>query len=193
MNREHVLLCVIGESSSGKDSLTNKLCETMGYSAICSYTTRPRRDGEGDTHIFVDDTVYEEMLSEGRIAAYTEISNYRYWTTTDQLWAHDVYIIDAAGLITLKNLNIPNLRLVSVYINVPEAERKARAQKRGDNMSVYRARAASERNQFRDMKRNMTVDYVIPNMDFNKAFCVLKRIATIEGLPLNHIKEDVAE
>lgn len=192
-NRDHTLLCIMGESSSGKDSLTNKLCEAMGYSAICSYTTRPRREGEGETHIFVDDSVYEEMLSEGKIAAYTEISNFRYWTTTDQLYTNDCYIIDPIGLETLKNLNLPNLRLVSVYINVPEAERKTRAQKRGDNMSVYRARVLSERDQFRDMKKNMAVDYVVSNMDFNKAFCILRRITTIEGLMLNHTGEDAAE
>lgn len=190
MNKEHTLLCIMGESSSGKDSLTNKLCETMGYSAICSYTTRPRRNGEGETHIFVDDTIYEEMLAENKIAAYTEISNYRYWTTVDQLHSNDCYIIDPIGLETLNNLNIPNLRLVSVYINVSEEERKARARKRGDDMSVYRARVMSERDQFRNMKKNMSVDYVVPNMDFNKAFCVLKRIATIEGLPLNHTEEE---
>jgi guanylate kinase len=189
MNKEHTLLCILGESSCGKDSLTNKLCEAMGYSAICSYTTRPKRDGEGETHLFVDDAIYEEMLAADKIAAYTEISNYRYWTTTDQLHENDIYIIDPLGLETLKNLQIPNLKLVSVYINVPESERKLRAQKRGDNMSVYRARAISERDQFRDMKKNMTVDYVIPNTDFNKAFCILKRIATIEGLSLNQ-KED---
>lgn len=190
MNKEHTLLCIMGESSSGKDSLTNKLCETMGYSAICSYTTRPRRNGEGETHIFVDDITYEEMLAENKIAAYTEISNYRYWTTVDQLHSNDCYIIDPIGLETLNNLNIPNLRLVSVYINVSEEERKARARKRGDDMSVYRARVMSERDQFRNMKKNMSVDYVVPNMDFNKAFCVLKRIATIEGLPLNHTEEE---
>ena len=190
MNREHVLLCIMGESSSGKDSLTNKLCEAMGYSAICSYTTRPRRNGEGETHVFVDDTTYEEMLAEDRIAAYTEISNYRYWTTIDQLHSNDCYIIDPFGLETLKNLDLPNLRIVSVYINVPDEERKARARKRGDDMSVYRTRAMSERDQFRNMKKNMSVDYVISNMDFNKAFCILKRIATIEGLFLNHSEED---
>ena len=192
MNKEHTLFCIMGESSSGKDSLTNKLCEAMGYSVICSYTTRPRRNGEGETHIFVDDSVYEEMLADGRIAAYTEISGFKYWTTIDQLHTNDCYIIDPIGLETLKKLNMPGIRLVSIYINVPEDERRTRAKKRGDDMSVYRARALSERDQFRNMKKNMSVDYVVPNIDFNKAFCVLKRIATIEGLSLNYSQE-VAE
>jgi guanylate kinase len=190
-NKEHVLLCVLGESSSGKDSLVSKLCERTGHTAICSYTTRPRRDGEGETHIFVDDTVYEEMLSEGRIAAYTEISGYRYWTSMDQLYENSYYIIDYDGLKTLKSLNLPNLRLVSAYINVPESIRKERAMKRGDKLDVYRKRCLSEREQFRQMKKDIDVDYVVSNVDFAKAFSVLKWICNVEGLFMN--KEDTTE
>ena len=191
MNKEHVLLCVLGESSSGKDSLVSKLVERTGYTAICSYTTRPRRDGEGETHIFVDDAIYEEMLSEGRIAAFTEISGYKYWTTIDQLYSNSYYIIDPLGVKFLKSLNLPNIRLVTVYINVPESVRKERAMKRGDKLDVYRKRCLSERNQFRRMKKDMDVDYVVSNLDFAKAFSVLKWIATAEGLFMN--KEDTTE
>lgn len=191
MNKEHVLLCVLGESSSGKDSLVSKLAERTNLTAICSYTTRPRRDGEGETHIFVDDNVYEEMLAEGKIAAYTEISSFKYWTTIDQLYENSYYIIDPIGLKTLKSLNLPNVRLVSVYINVPEAIRKERAMKRGDKLDVYRKRCLSEREQFRQMKKDMDVDYVVSNVDFAKAFSVLKWITTAEGLFMN--KEDTTE
>ena len=185
MNREHTLLCVLGESSSGKDSLVSKLAERTGHTAICSYTTRPRRDGEGDTHIFVDDTVYEKMWLEGKIAAFTEISGYKYWTIIDQLYENSYYIIDYAGLKTLKTLNLPNLRLVSVYINVPESIRKERAMQRGDRPEVYRKRCLSERDQFRQMKKDMDIDYVVSNLDFAKAFSIMKWIATAEGLFIN--------
>ena len=188
-NKEHLLICVLGESSSGKDSLVSKLCEKTGHTAICSYTTRPKRDGEGDTHIFVDDTVYEEMLSEEKIAAFTEISGYKYWTTTDQLYENSYYIIDPAGVKTLKELNLPNIRLVTIYINVPESLRKERAMKRGDKQDVYRKRCMSEREQFRNMKKNMDVDYVVSNVDFAKAVSITKWIATAEGL----FKEDTTE
>ena len=191
MNKEHILLCVMGESSSGKDSLISKLCERTGHTAICSYTTRPRRDGESETHIFVDDTVYEEMLAEGKIAAYTEISGYKYWTTVDQLYSNSYYIIDPAGVKFLKSLNLPNLRIVTVYINVPESIRKERAMRRGDKLDVYRRRCLSEREQFRQMKKDMDVDYVVSNVDFATAFSVLKWIATAEGLFIN--KEDTTE
>lgn len=190
-NKEHVLLCVMGESSSGKDSLVSKLVERTGQTAICSYTTRPKRDGEGDTHIFVDDTTYETMLSEGKIAAYTEISGYKYWTTIDQLYLNAYYIIDPIGLEILKSLNLPNLRIVSIYVSVPEFIRKERAIKRGDKLDVYRKRCLSEREQFRQMKKDMAVDYVVSNIDFAKAYSIMKWIATAEGLFMN--KEDDTE
>ena len=57
-NNEHVLLCVIGRTACGKDSLVNKLCERTGLKAITSYTTRPRRENEGDTHIFTTKETY---------------------------------------------------------------------------------------------------------------------------------------
>ena len=192
LNKEHTLICIMGESSCGKDTLVSKLCEKTGHTAICSYTTRPRREGEEDTHIFVDDSVYTEMLSEGQIAAFTEISGFKYWTSTEQLYQHSYYIIDPMGLKTLKALNLPNLRIISIYINVPEDVRKERAMRRGDSLDVYRKRCLSERDQFRQMKKDMDVDYVVSNMDFAKAYSILKWISTAEGLWKNQL-EDTSE
>lgn len=192
LNKEHTLICIMGESSCGKDSLVSKLCENTGHTMICSYTTRPRREGEGDTHIFVDDDIYEEMLSEGKIAAFTEISDYKYWTTIEQLYSNSYYIIDPAGVKTLKALNLPNIHLVTIYINTPESVRKERAAKRGDKIDVYRKRCLSEREQFRQMKKDMDVDYVVSNIDFAKAYSILKWIVTAEGVWKNNT-EDTAE
>ena len=191
MNKEHVLLCIMGESSSGKDTLVNKLCEMTGYNQLVSYTTRPRRVNEGDTHIFVTNEDYQQMFEEGQVAAYTEINNCKYWCTINQLYQNDVYIIDCQGVEVLKSLNLPNLRMVTVYVNVPEEIRKERAKSRGDDMDVYRSRCLSERQQFRDMKKNMNVDYVIPNTELSKSVSVLKWICSVEGLFMN--KEDTAE
>ena len=184
-NKEHVLLCVMAESSAGKDTLVNKLCERTSYRQLISYSTRPRRTNEGDTHIFVTEEDYQAMLEVGQVAAYTEINGYKYWSTIDQLYLMDIYVIDPYGIETLKRLNLPNLKIVTVYINVPEDIRKQRAQSRGDDMNVYRSRSLSERQQFRDMKKNMAVDYVIPNTELSKAVSVLKWICNVEGLFMN--------
>ena len=186
-NKEHVLLCVLGRTASGKDSLVDKLCERTGLKAITSYTTRPRRENEGDTHIFTTKETYEQMQVEGNVAAYTEIANNLYWTTIDQLYANDIYIIDPNGVKTLKNLNLPNLRLVSVYINTPDAIREERALNiRKDDKKKFRVRDFSESSQFREMLKNADFDYAISNINFPRAYSVLRWIATVEGVIKNN-------
>mgnify|MGYP003447318525 CR=1 FL=1 len=71
-NKEHVLLLVIGKSASGKDFLTNKLCERTGLKQLISYTTRERRPNEGDTQIFVAEEDYEQMKNVNEVAARTK-------------------------------------------------------------------------------------------------------------------------
>lgn len=190
MNKEHVLMCVMAESAAGKDRLVNELCNRNNLTQLISYTTRVKRTNEGDTHIFVDEETYQQMKDDNNIAAYTYINGNHYWSTINQLYESDFYVIDPRGIESLKALNFPNLHLVTVYINVPEDVRKERAKLRGDDMNVYRNRCLSEREQFRDMKKNMNVDYVVPNVDFAKSYSVLKWIATVEGVWKNH-QEDI--
>ena len=124
--KEHVLVCVMAESSAGKDSVVSKICELTGWTQLVSYTTRPRRENEGNTHVFVTENEYKEMREAGKVAAYTFINGYHYWSTIDQLYESDVYIIDPVGVESLKAMNLSNLKIVTVYINVPEEIRKER-------------------------------------------------------------------
>ena len=191
-NKEHILLCIMGKTSCGKDTLVNKLCERTGLTAITSYTTRPRRNNEGDTHIFSTKEVYEQMRIDRNVAAYTEIAGNIYWTTIDQLYEHSVYIIDPRGVETLRQLNLPNLRIVTVYINTPDDIRKERAlNKRGDDRLIFMKRDMAEREQFRSMLKNADFDYAVSNIDVSKAYSVLRWIATVEGVWKNIPKEEI--
>lgn len=176
----HKLFCIMGETASGKDTLTKKLCEDTGMKAIVSYTTRPRRTNEGDTHIFVDDSVYEQMKSEDKIAAFTEINGNKYWSTTDQLYENDIYIIDALGLQTLENLGLEDIDFCSIYINVPLEVRLERAIYRGDSIEDFFSRNKSEMRQFVQMKALGGFDYAISNLNEDKAYAVLKYIVEVE-------------
>ena len=189
-NKEHVLLLILGKSASGKDFLTNKLCERTGLKQLISYTTRERRVNEGETHIFATEEDYEQMKSESKIAAFTQIGPYKYWSTTDQLYTTDCYIIDYLGLKKLRELNLPNLRLVSVYVNVPDSVREDRAiNQRKDDKAKFRARSFAEREQFREMLKNADFDYSVNNIEWPKAYSVLRHISDIEGIWKNHLEE----
>jgi guanylate kinase len=166
------------------------LCERTNLTSITSYTTRPRRENKENTHIFTTEDVYEQMKVEGKVAAYTEISGHHYWTTIDQLYENDVYIIDYKGIQTLKELNLPNIRFVTVFINTPDKIREERAlNKRNDNKLIFRKRNLDEAAQFREMLKNADFDYSISNIDFAKAYSVLRWIAEIEGCWKNHNTE----
>ena len=174
----HKLFCIMGETASGKDTLTKKLCEDTDMKAIVSYTTRPRRTNEGDTHIFVDDSVYEQM--KDNLAAYTEINGFRYWTTIEQIYDNDIYIIDPNGLETLENLGLEDIDLCSIYINVPIDIRLERALYRGDSLEDFFSRNKSEMRQFIQMKAAGGFDYAISNLNEDKAYAVLKYIVEVE-------------
>ena len=174
----HKLFCIMGETASGKDTLTKKLCEDTGMKSIVSYTTRPRRTNEGDTHIFVDDSVYEQM--KDNLAAYTEINGSRYWTTIEQIYDNDIYIIDPNGLETLENLRLEDIDLCSIYINVPIDIRLERALYRGDSLEDFFSRNKSEMRQFIQMKAAGGFDYAISNLNEDKAYAVLKYIVEVE-------------
>ena len=189
-NREHTLICVLGRTASGKDSLVNKVCERTGFNQLISYTTRERRENEGDTHIFISEEDFEAMSKEGQIAAFTQIGEYKYFCTFDQLYEADFYIIDPAGLDFLKSLEIPNLKIVSVYIHIPDDIREKRAlELRKDDRAKFRARNFNEREQFRNFEKNVDYDYSIKNIDLPKAYSVLRWICDVEGVFKNHMED----
>ena len=188
-NKEHVLLCLLGKTASGKDLLANKLHERAGLKQLISYTTRERRADEGDTHIFISDEEYQELEDSGQVAAFTQIGQYKYCCTIKQLYENDLYIIDYRGLQHLRDLNLPNLRLVTVFINVPDDIREQRAlEQRKDDKAKFRTRSFAEREQFREMLKNADFDYSVSNIEWPKTYSVLRWIATVEGVYKN--KED---
>lgn len=191
-NKEHVLLCVLGKTASGKDFLVDKLCERTGLKQLISYTTRERRVNEGETHVFATEADYEQARSEGRIAAFTQIGQYKYWATIEQLYEADCYIIDYIGLKILRELNLLGLRFVTVFVNTPDNIREERAlNQRKDDKAKFRARSFVEREQFREMLKNADFDYAISNIEWPKAYSTLRHISDIEGVWKNHLEENM--
>jgi guanylate kinase len=191
-NKEHVLICLMGRTASGKDTLAQKLCERTGLKQVISYTTRERRVNEGDTHIFISNEEYNALESAGKIAAFTQIGPYKYCCTIDQLYNNDVYVIDPVGVQHLRELKLPNIRLVTVYVNTPDDVRKERAlNKRGDDRITFMKRDMAEREQFRVMLRNADFDYAVSNIDVSKAYSCIRWISQIEGAWKNDIQEEV--
>ena len=117
------IITIIGKSGAGKDTVARMLSYITGYDFLCSYTTRPMREGEvdGREHHFVKEchTPKEKML------AYTEYGGYEYWTEVDQIKGTAIYVIDEKGLVALSEA-FPDIDLVNIYVSSKPETLKAR-------------------------------------------------------------------
>lgn len=174
---------IVGESASGKDSFVNKICKELGYKQLISYATRPKRDNEGDTHIFISSEEVNQYADD--MIAYTKIGEYEYFATVKQLYQSDFYVIDPNGVDYMKFITqykgVNDIRFITIYINTPEDIRKDRAiNVRKDDKEVYLNRSINELSQFSNFKACAKFDYSVSNVDFKKAYEIFKYIVKKE-------------
>lgn len=191
MQNEHVVILLVGRTGSGKSSLIKRLCERTGLRALCSYTTRPKRSDVDVDHIFVDTEEYLRAKENGEIAIDGEIAGNYYYSTVEQLYNADLYTINPEALNRLLELELPNIRFVTVYISCPDKIREERAMKRGDDKHKYRVRDFAERQEFRKFISEEKWDYAISNLDFPKSYSVLRWVTQIEGVWKNNLEEEI--
>lgn len=117
------LITITGPSGAGKDTVARMLSDFVGYKVICSYTTRPKREGEidGVEHHFVEkcDVPRDKML------AYTQYGGYEYWTTIEQVGDKAIYVIDEDGLKSLCE-KFPNIELFKICVSAKVGTRLRR-------------------------------------------------------------------
>ena len=176
-----IVFLVIGRSGSGKDTLVNYMCQKYGLKKLKSYTTRPPRQNEGDTHIFISPEDVQKYQDD--IIAYTKIGEFEYFATKSQLKDINFYIIDPKGVQDLEN--IPNLKeefsFIKLFIYLPEKERKKRIALRGDSEEAFLKRQEGEKQQFDNFELQTDLfDYAICNMDLIEAQKELEHIVQFE-------------
>lgn len=177
----HTIFLLVGRSASGKDSIADELGK-RGYKKLKSYTTRPRRINEGDTHVFIDES--EIYKYADRIIAHTRIGDYHYFATKDQLQENDIYIIDPNGVafmeFALSEYADVDVRTVVIYINQHERVRYDRARQRGDDKEKVIKRFMDENDQFEEFERRCEYDYAVTNNDLQKSVNFVEYIMLLE-------------
>lgn len=176
-----IVFLVIGRSGTGKDTLVNYMCQKYGLKKLKSYTTRPPRPNEEDTHIFISPEDVQKYQDD--IIAYTKIGEFEYFATKSQLKDINFYIIDPKGVQDLEN--IPNLEqeftFIKLFIYLPEKERKKRIALRGDTEEAFLKRQEGEKQQFDNFEfKTDLFDYAICNMDLIEAQKELEHIVQFE-------------
>ncbi len=141
------IYCVMGKSSSGKDSIYHEIMEkgALGLKPIIPYTTRPIRDGEQDGreyHFCTEDTV-QRLQDAGRIMelrAYNTVYGvWKYFTVDDErinLSKYNyLYIVTLEGYTKIREYFGAD-RVVPIYIEVEDGERLMRAIAREQKQDV---------------------------------------------------------
>lgn len=116
------MILIVGRSGSGKDFLARELSRS-GLKQVMSYTTRPPRRPDENTHIFIrpeESAAYQDKI------ATTEINGYEYFATKQQMKDNDIYIIDPHGLYELLD-HCPDILFTVVYIQADYQIRQKKA------------------------------------------------------------------
>nr|WP_178630248.1 guanylate kinase [uncultured Mediterraneibacter sp.] len=134
------IFCLMGKSSSGKDTLYKKIMEWMPeLHTIVPYTTRPMREDEQDgvEYFFVTSDVFEEMAEEEKIIEFrsydTKCGIWTYFTADDgqiELEKYNYLIIGTLESYTEMKRYFGEDVIVPLYIEVEDGLRLSRALER---------------------------------------------------------------
>lgn len=132
------IFCVIGKSSSGKDTIYKKILEeeTLKLKRIIPYTTRPIRDGEesGREYHFCNEEDVTRLEKEGRIVELrcynTVYGPWKYFTVNDGSIVLDkenyLLIVTLEGYVKIRDY-FGEENVVPIYIEIEDGERLLRA------------------------------------------------------------------
>ena len=134
------IYCVMGKSSSGKDTVYKKLKEQYKeFRLIVPYTTRPIREGEKDgvEYYFVDPEQFRAMKEDGKViesrSYNTKCGIWTYFTADDgqiDLSAADYLLIGTLVSYQALREYFGEEAIVPVYLEVEDGLRLARALER---------------------------------------------------------------
>lgn len=156
MKKDYIVL-IVGESGSGKSEICGYLENNYRLKEVKSYTTRPKRNGNDNSHIFVTN---EEFDNLNDVIAYTEYNGYKYCATEQQIEECDTYIIDPDGIdYFLEEYNGSKIPMV-VHIYAPTELRRKRMLHRGHNMGAIETRLEIDAEKFANVRSYAIFTYV---------------------------------
>ncbi len=155
---------LVGPSGVGKTTVAHELCKRYGLSEVISYTTRKRRHGEGNTHIFVNQREFDAIRNE--LVAYTKFDSCEYGVPSSSIEENDLYVIDPAGIRFFKKAYKGNKQHQVIFITAPEDYCHMRMIERGDKPLDIARRLANDKQEFYGAEK--LADYIITNYNLNK-------------------------
>ena len=179
-----MLVLLSGVSGSGKDTIKKELIKRMeNVVSLPSFTDRKPRLGEidGQTYCFVTTEEFKKMIDNEELYEYDIHHDHYYGTSkkfmNEKIKSGKVIVkdIDVNGVENLVKLLKDDVKLVTIFLQVPKEELKKRIKNRDTNISDEELNLRLSRFDYEESKINM-YDYVIKNDNLEKT---LKNIMTI--------------
>ena len=161
-----MIICVVGKTSSGKDTVARIIKDKYNIDMVVSYSTAKRRPDqiEGVHHYFITDEKMEELKNNASIIAYTknEVSGIQYCATLESIKSDIcVYIINPNGIDYMRKNNFNDF--VSIYVDCKDSKIIIRGTKRGDSILKLSERLSLEKEEWENFRDTKQYDYYIDN------------------------------
>lgn len=119
-NNNNFIIILCGESASGKDTIKNKLIETMNFNKIVTYSTRIPRDGEidGVDYHFIKNDDFKDLIKKDFFAEYDEYSQERFYGSSklDFINGNKIIIMTPRGISAIKKTLSINNNIITIYV-----------------------------------------------------------------------------
>lgn len=136
------LILLAGPSGCGKSTVAKILEEKYHLRSLKSFTTRPRRTPDEDTHTFLTEEEFRAYQERGGIIAETEINGYHYGATDQMANESDIYVIDPKGVESMPSQYLDERHAVYVWIECSEKTCAERMAERGTPEEIESRREA---------------------------------------------------
>ena len=119
MKKQKKIVCVVGESGTGKTLLTEYIHKKLKTNIILSFTDRPKRTEDEEGHKFISKRAFDKIKYPDMVAR-TKFGGHRYCTTHKDVRVTNLYVIDEGGIDFLVDTypDIYNLYTIRVHRDI---------------------------------------------------------------------------
>lgn len=194
-----IILCIVGSTGTGKDTIRELLKEKGGYTSIVSLTDRLMRleDKNKKEHRFVSKDKFSEIAKTKEILAPTTYCGNRYGILMDDIVKAKlsnkipIFIVEPTGVYWLKeHENALGFKTVVAFLDIPEKERRLRCCNRSDYKQVFDERLETDRELFDDFKNTKGYIDITCNQD---SWTNARQIDSIVETYINRLRRKVLE
>jgi guanylate kinase len=143
-----IIIC--GKSGSGKDVLRKRLQE-KGCSFGKTWTTRPIREGEDTSHVFVDEAEFKKLIDQ-KFFKYYSVFNEWYYGLPNYEWRDcNLFIFTPSSIDTLIEEELKDCFII--FIDIEENIRRKRIESRLGNADSVERRIKADKQDFENFTK----------------------------------------